>query len=187
MSRGAGTRRAQAWIELRAHDPAAVSALGVARARLAAGCGLRGLRRLRVIELEGALPAREALESHLHQSTWFYNPHKESCTVRTAEGDPAPVAAGAETILVLERGGTRRAAAERWWRHETGRRVTVREAVAWVLEFAAGADAPAAARSLMTVRDQAEGLFANPHAEAASRASGTIPLAWIPAVEEEAS
>lgn len=187
MSRGARTRRAQAWIELRAHDPAAVSALGVARARLAAGRGLRGLRRFRVIELDGALPARDAIEAHLHESTWFYNPHKESCTVRTAEDEAVPDAAGAETILVLERGGTRRAAAERWWRHETGRRVTVREAVAWVLEFGPDADGPAAARSLMTVRGAAEGLFANPHAEAAACASGTIPLAWITAVEEEST
>jgi hypothetical protein len=187
MSGSARTRQAQAWIELRADDPAAVSALGVARARLAAGRGLRGLRRFRVIELQGALPGSEALQVHLHESTWFYNPHKESCLLRTAERDPAPGAPGVETILVVERGSPRRAAAERWWRHETGRRIAVREAVAWVLEFAPGTDAASSAESLMTVRDQVHGLFANPHAEAAARASGTIPLAWITAAEEDAS
>lgn len=184
MSRAGGVPGAQAWIELRAHDPAAVSAFAVARGRLAAGRGLRGVRRFRVIELEGALPPREALERHLHESTWFYNPHKESCTVRVAESDPAPGAAAAQRVLVVERGGSRRAAAERWWRHVTGRRVVVREAVAWVLEFAAEADAAAAARSLMVLRGREEGLLANPHAEAAALGGGTIPLAWIPAAEE---
>jgi len=185
MSGSRGTRFAQAWIELRADDPAAVSALAVVRARLAAGRGLTGLRRFRVIELQGALPERDALAAHLHESTWFYNPHKESCTLRTAPRDPVPGAG--ETLLVVERGGARRPAAERWWRHETGRRIAVREAVAWRLEFGPGDDAGAAAESLMTVRDAAHGLFANPHAEAAARAGGTVPLAWIPAVEEEST
>lgn len=187
MSGPPRSRGAQAWIELRADDPAAVSALGVARARLDAGRPLAGLRRFRVIELRGALPGREALETHLHESTWFYNPHKESCVLRTDARDPAPGGPGAETILVVERGGARRTAAERWWRHETGRRIAVREAVAWRLEFAPGTDPAAAAESLMTVRDQAHGLFANPHAETAARAGGTIPLGWIQAVEEESS
>jgi hypothetical protein len=44
-------------------------------------------------------------------------------------------------VLVWERGGARRPAAERWWRHETGETVAVCEGVVWALRFAVGTDA----------------------------------------------
>src|SRR5207247_3209876 len=69
----------QAWIELRSDDPEAVSALAVARARVGGGQALLGLRRLRLFELSGTLPATRAVEAPLHRSTWSVNPHKERC------------------------------------------------------------------------------------------------------------
>lgn len=186
MSRAARSRQAQAWIELKADDPAAVSALAVARARLEDGRTLRALRRFRIVELQGALPEPEALADHLHESTWFYNPHKESCVLRTADRDPLPASARGELLLVAERGGARREAAERWWRHTIGGRIMVREGVAWALEFDDERDAAAHAEGLMTVRDRAHGLFANPHAQSARHARGTVPLAWLTEAEKEA-
>ena len=46
----------QAWIELNADDPEAVSAFGVAQSRLAAGRGLTELRRVRLVEIVGTAP-----------------------------------------------------------------------------------------------------------------------------------
>lgn len=175
---------AQAWIELRAHDPAAVSALAVARARLDAGRGLRALRRWRLIEIEGRLPDAETLAERLHASTWFYNPHKESLVLRASAADPPPVPAGWQTLLVVERGGARRAAAERWWRHAFKGRIRVQEGTVWGLSFGPGIDAPRAASDLLTLRDLAHGLFANPHAEDAALAPGAAPFGWIGRIPE---
>ncbi len=185
MSGTARPKQAQAWIELKADDPAAVSALGVARARLAAGRTLAHLRRYRVIELQGVLPAVPLLATHLHASTWFFNPHKETCVLRTGREDPLPPGARGEILLIAERGGARRPAAERWWRHAVGGRITVREGVAWALEFSDAAGAAAHAEALLTVRDQAHGLFANPHAQRARRAGAEVPLTWLAEAEQE--
>lgn len=155
---------AQAWVQLHADDPEAVSALAVARAHLAAGRALAGLRRARLFELRGDLPGREELEDLLHRSTQFYNPHKERCLVRMADGDPTPAAPGERIILVWERGGERRPAAERWWLHETGRRIDVREAVAWLVAGVPGAPA-GTAEALADVGDRGHGLLVNPHAQ----------------------
>uniref|UniRef100_A0A832I1S9 Uncharacterized protein n=1 Tax=Eiseniibacteriota bacterium TaxID=2212470 RepID=A0A832I1S9_UNCEI len=155
---------AQAWILLHADDPEAVSALAVARAHLAAGRALAGLRRARLFELRGDLPGREELEDLLHRSTQFYNPHKERCLVRTSPEEPTPAAAGERILLVWERGGERRPAAERWWLHETGRRIEVREGVAWLLALEPGAPARAV-EALAVVGDRAHGLLVNPHAQ----------------------
>jgi len=77
--------------------------------------------------------------------------------------DFPPVPNPGETlVLVLERGGERREGAERWWRHETGERVEVREAVVWALRFDPGGDAVARAADLAVTHDRAHGLFANP-------------------------
>jgi hypothetical protein len=181
-----GARIAQIWIELRSDDPAAVSTLGVARARLEAGRGLARLRRWRLIEIEGRLPGAEEIALRVHASTWFYNPHKELATVRTDAAEGVPVPRGCEALLVIEHGGARRAAAERWWRHETGRRVTVREGVVWGLAFEPAVDAGRAADDLMTLRGREHGLFANPHAQTAARAHGPIPLGWIAEQEPRA-
>jgi len=169
-------RVAQAWIALRAEDPEAASAFAVARERLAAAGSLRALRRYRVFELRGALPGTAALADLLHRSTQFYNPSKERCAVRADGAAPSPVGAGEAVVLVAERGGDRRAAAERWWRHETGEKLEVREGVAWVLDFEPGADAAALAAELAVARDRATGLFCNPHAQAAEVATGAPPL-----------
>jgi hypothetical protein len=152
----------QAFVELRAEDPEATSALAVARAHLDAARALEDLRRVRVFELAGALPDRAALAEHLHGSTQFYNPVKERCVVRADEGDTAPFAPDETLVLVLERGGERRPGAERWWRHETGERIEVREAVVWAMRFAVGGDAVALASELAVTRDRAHGLLANP-------------------------
>ncbi len=170
---------AQAWVELVAEDPEAVSALAVARARLAAGHALVTLRRARVFELSGVLPAREEIADLLHRSTQFYNPHKERCTLRLEASEPAPLGADERAVLVTERGGERRPAAERWWRHQTGSRIPVKEGVAWVLGFAAGEETDARAAELGAARDRAHGLLFNPHAQDGRVAGPAVPLPWI--------
>lgn len=174
---------AQAWIELVAEDPEAASALEVARQQLAAGRHLARLRRIRLVELDGKLPARERLEALLHGSTQFYNPHKERCVVRLTADEPAPLHNGERAALVFERGGTRRAAAERWWQHETGDMVTVREGTAWVLAFDAGSE-PDALEDLALVRGRRHGLLCNPHSQECRLAIDEVPLPWL---ETEAS
>lgn len=175
---------AQAWIELRATDPEAASAFAIARADLEAGRTLESLRRFRVFELRGALPDAANITTLLHRSTQFYNPGKERCVVRAVPGDAAPLRDGETLVLVFERGGERRTAAERWWKHETGERVEVREGVAWALRFAPGADAEGLAADLAVARDRAHGLLANPHAQEwrpgrMEGSDGNPPLEWI--------
>jgi flavin-binding protein dodecin len=164
---------AQAWIELRATDPEASSAFAIARADLEAGRTLESLRRFRVFELRGELPDAAGIAELLHRSIQFYNPSKERCVVRAAEGDAAPV-----------RDGERRTAAERWWKHETGEKVEVREGIAWALKFAPGADAAALAADLAVARDRSHGLLSNPHAQEwrpgrMEGSSSIPPLEWI--------
>jgi hypothetical protein len=153
----------QAYVELVTEDPEATSAREVARGRLAAGRRLQRLRRVRVFELSGELPAREEVEQLLHRSTRFYNPAKERCALRASEREPAPFAAGEALVLVLDRGLERRPAGERWWKHETGGKVEVREGTVWALAFEPGEDAQARARELAELEDRQHGLFANPH------------------------
>lgn len=169
----------QAWVELRADDPEAVSALAVARQRLPGGTHLTGVRRLRLIELDGPLPGRAEQEELLRRSTRFYNPHKERCVLRTGPKDPAPVGDDERVVLVWERDGERRPAAERWWRHETGNSIEVREGVAWVLRFEAGA--PDDQADLARLRDRRHGLFCNPYAQEFRLAGGEIPIPWLAA------
>jgi hypothetical protein len=175
----------QAWIELVADDPEAVSAFTVARRRLAAAGRLTTLRRFRLFELSGELPARGAQEEMLHRSTQFYNPIKERCTVRARPHDPLPLAAGERLVLVSEREGERRPAAERWWRHETGVPIEVREAIVWALGFEPGSDGVAETRELARVMDRRHGLFCNPHSQDARLAAGEPPLPWMSAAEGE--
>lgn len=178
--RAAPATVAQAWIELVSTDPEAVSALAVARATLPAGRALTTLRRLRLIELSGPLPLRAGIEKLLQGSIQFYNPHKERCAVRTNGADAPPVAADEQVVLVYERGEERRGAAERWWRHETGKGIEVREGTAWVMGFAPGtADPAAAAQELTVLRDRRHGLLCNPHAEEYRIANSGIPLPWM--------
>lgn len=171
---------AQAWIELRADDPEAVSALGVARAHLDDARALAGLRRFRLFELAGVLPGGAELEDRLHRSTRFYNPHKERCVVRTRAEERAPVAGG-PALLVSERDLVRRPAAERWWKHDAGRTIEVREAVVWALVFdpdTGPTEAMAHAEGLAVVRDRRHGLFCNPHAQDWAL-SAEPPLPWL--------
>ena len=171
---------AQAWIEPVNDDPEAVSALAVARAHLSGGRALRSLRRLRLIELSGPLPARAGLEGLLHRSIQFYNPHKERCVVRVTASDAAPLGEGEQVVLVFERGEERRGGAERWWRHETGRDIEVREGVAWVVGFEPlETDAAGAVAELAVLRDRRHGLLCNPHAQEHRIAAGKIPLPWM--------
>ena len=170
---------AQLWVTLRSDDPAAVSALAVARARLAAGRTLRTLRRFRLFELAGALPARAELETLLHRSTQFYNPHKEAGSVRLSADEAAPVAPGEVLVRVVDRGAERRDAAERWWRHQTGETIEVREAVVWALGFESEPDPLSTARELARVEDRRHGLLCNPHAQSMEVAAESISLPWI--------
>lgn len=180
MSATAGvTTVAQAWVELRSDDPEAVSAFAVARSRLAAGHALASLRRMRLIEVCGALPARADLEALLHRSIQFYNPHKERCVVRLDGREAAPAASDETLVLVTDRGGEERPAAQRWWRHQTGTEVEVREGVVWALRFAGVDDPRAAARELSLVKDRHQGLLCNPHAQTMEVADGPVPLPWI--------
>jgi hypothetical protein len=172
------SRIAQAWIELRSDDPEAVSALEIARRRVAGGRRLRSLRRIRLFELTGSLPSQAKLADLLHRSTQFYNPHKELCTVRMRGGALPATDATTWVALVTERDGGRRAAAERWWRHETVR--TSRSArpspgfkrsmVRWT---------KAAAEELTVLRDRRHGLLCNPHAQQWSLSGADVPLPWI--------
>lgn len=165
----------QVYVELRAEDPEATSALAVARARLEAGRGLRSLRRVRVFELYGALPDRSQVDDLLHRSTRFYNPAKERCTLRTQAGEAAPFHPEEALVLVLDRGLERRPAAERWWRHETGAKVEVREATAWALAFEPGEDAAVRSASLAVTTDRAHGLLSNPHFQDWRAGQGVSP------------
>ncbi len=172
----------QAFIELRSEDAEAESARGVARARLAAARGLTSLRRVRVFELTGVLPEPSEVAALLHRSTRFYNPAKERCTVRATEQERAPFRAEEHLVLVVDRGLERRTAAERWWKHETGQKVEVREALVWALGFENGVDAAAMTEALAVVRDRAHGLLSNPHFQDASLAQGALPpWPWIKA------
>jgi len=171
---------AQAFVEMRVEDPEAESALAVARERLAAGRALADLRRLRLFELAGALAGPDVIAARLHASTQFYNPAKERCRIRTSSADPAPLAANEALVLVFERGGERRPAAERWWRHQERRRVEIREGVVWVLTAAPGADPAELAGELAVLRDRGHGLLANPHVEEHRVCVGEAPpLDWI--------
>jgi hypothetical protein len=172
---------AQAWIELKADDLEAASALEVAKHQLAAGQDLKTLRRIRLIELEGRLPARERLEELLHGSTQFYNPHKERCVIRMTADEAPPLHPGERAVLVIEREGARRAAAERWWEHETGDSVTVREGVAWALTYEPGSEPD---EDLALVRGRRHGLLCNPHSQDCRWAEDSVPVPWI---EPEAS
>jgi hypothetical protein len=174
---------AQAWIALNTDDPAAVSALATARERLEAGAALAGLTRWRLVELRGTLPPPDALQDTLHRSTQFYNPYKERAVLRTGASERAPCG-GAVAVLVTERGGGRRRAAERWWKHETGRAVEVREGVVWALTFDPALEPDgerarlARAKSLAVLSDRAHGLFCNPHAQDWAAAIDP-PLPWM--------
>lgn len=174
----------QAWIELKADDPEAQSTLEVARSHLEAGRDLESVRRMRLFELSGKLPGGDDVASLLHRSTQFYNPHKESCTVRLTAEDPVPLAEGETAVLVVERGGDRRPAAERWWHHETGQRIEVREGVVWALRFRKPGLAPA--RELAELRDRAHGLLVNPHSQDGAVAPESVPLAWWTALPRAA-
>ena len=169
----------QAWIELRSDDPEAVSAHAVARARLASGRSLVELRRARLVEIAGTRRARAEVEALLHASSQFYNPHKERCSLRTSAAESTPSPKDAELVLVWERGAERRGAAERWWRHETGEDVEVREGVVWMLRFAPGVLAPEATRDLTRVRDARHGLLCNPWSQACRTGIGSAELPWI--------
>jgi len=174
MSTGA-RQLTQAYVELLSEDPEAVSALTIARARLAAGRRLRSLRRVRVFEISGALPVPGEMQELLHRSTRFYNPAKERCTVRAAEREPAPFAPDEALVLVLDRGLERRPAGERWWKHETGEKVEVREGTVWALAFEPGEDAAARAGELAELKDRRNGLFANPHFQDWRPGEGSSP------------
>ena len=174
-------KTAQAWIDLISEDPEALSAFEVARTRMTAGRHLQRLRRIRIIELTGKLPTRARLEGLLHGSTQFYNPHKERCVVRLATTDVAPLAAGERAVLVIERDAERRPAAERWWRHETGEAVEVREGTAWALTFASSDDAGDAIEDLTLVRGRRQGLLCNPHSQECRVAGERVPLPWLDA------
>ncbi len=101
--------------------------------------------------------------------------------MRLAGGDPAPVRDRERVVVVVERGGERRGAAERWWRHQTGCAIQVREGVAWVLRFAPGVDADDCASDLARVRDRGHGLLSNPHAQDARVSGADVALPCLTA------
>ena len=172
-------RTAQAWIESIADDPEAVSAFAVARRTLEAGASLAGLRRMRLIEIEGVLPDAGALAARLHDSTRFYNPNKERCHLRVEDASPAPLAAGEAAALVFDRDGEERVASERWWKRVTGSAAKVREGTAWIASATPGHSALDVLAALLEVRDARHGLLCNPHAQE-SRGPATVPpLRWF--------
>lgn len=174
-----GAARAQLWVRLRSDDPEAVSALATARTLEAGADAPESVRRFRLVELRGALPPRAELEALLGRSIQFYNPQKEGVVLRLGEREAAPLAPGERAVLVVERGGARHPAAERWWATVTGRAVEVREGVVWVLRFPPGTEAARAAARLAVVRDRRRGLFCNPHAERHRLAGAAVPFPWL--------
>jgi hypothetical protein len=167
-------------VELRANDPEATSALQVARARLAAGSALASLRRFRLFELKGELPSRDELETRMHHSTQFWNPSKERGTL-LGESSAGPFGAGEVVLLVTERGGERRPAAERWWRHDGGARIEVREGVVWAMRWEDGVADEGRAESLAVTTSSETGLLCNPHAQdwRLLAAGEALPADWI--------
>ena len=71
---------AQAFIELRSHDPEAVSALEVMRARLEAGQGLSGLRRFRVFEVRGTARSAAGQRTSRRREPPIQPPHTLAST-----------------------------------------------------------------------------------------------------------
>ncbi len=169
------------FVELRATDPEATSALQVARAHLDGGAALLSLRRWRLFELRGEIPAAAELESRLHHSTQFYNPAKERGTVLGEGHGVSPAAPDEALVLVFDRGGERRPAAERWWKHDGGSKVEVREGTVWALRFEGGAPAEEQVEAIAVTTSRASGLLCNPHSqEWRWAAAGTQPpLDWI--------
>lgn len=176
-------RTVQAWVELRSEDPEALSAAGVAERRLEAARDLTSLRRVRLFEMTGPLPAKRSVETLLHRSIQFYNPHKERCFVRAAARDAIPAQAAEVVILIGDTGDERRPAAERWWEHQTGERIEVREGIAWLASFGTGGDDLARAEELAVARDRHRGLLCNPHAQWHRVAAGRVPLPWFETTE----
>ncbi|MBI5168928.1 MAG: hypothetical protein HZA61_05545 [Candidatus Eisenbacteria bacterium] len=162
------------FVELRAADPEATSALQVARAHLVEGAALVGLRRWRVFELRGELPDPPELEARVHRSTQFYNPAKERGTLLAEGHGGSPAAADEALVLVFDRGGERRPAAERWWRHDGGAKVEVREGTAWALRFEGGPASAAQVEGVAVTKSRASGLLCNPHSQ---------EWRWLPAGE----
>ncbi len=179
MTVAAGRGVAQVWVRVRADDPEAVSALTVARTLGEGREPPVAMRRFRLLELRGALPPRGEVERLLARSIQFYNPQKEVVLVRLDAAEAVPLEAGEQAVLVVERGGARRRAAERWWAAVSGRRVEVREGVVWALRFAPGVAAGAAAARLAVLRDRRRGLLCNPHAEEHRIAGAAVPLPWL--------
>ena len=172
---------AQVWIESIAEDPEAISALGVARRTLAMGGALKSLRRVRLIELEGALPEAAALAARLHDSTWFYNPYKERCRVRLFREDAPPLEPAERAALVFDREGERRPASERWWKRVTGDAIRVREGTAWIAAGPTAAESDALLNELLPGEGPRRGLLCNPHAQEFRRAEAVVPLPWFAA------
>ena len=172
---------AQAWIETIAQDPAAVSALVIARRTLAGVGDLRSLRRVRLIEIEGRLPDAITLAARLHDSTRFYNPHKERCTVRRLRTDATPLEPTERAALVFDREGERRPASERWWKRVTGDTVRVREGTVWIAGAASADETGAALNMLMPGPGFGQGLLCNANAQEFRRADSTVPLPWFSA------
>jgi hypothetical protein len=176
---GSGKGLAQVWVRLRSDDPEAVSALAVARTMDGGREAPVSVRRFRVLELRGTLPPRTELEGLLGRSIQFYNPQKELAVLRLGREEAVPLEAGERAVLVYERGGARRPAAERWWAAGSGRAVEVREGVVWALRFAPGVGAARATMRLAVVRDRRHGLFCNPHAEERRVAGAAVPFPWL--------
>lgn len=158
-------RLAQVFVTLRSGDPEASSALAVARRCLEGGGDVLSLRRLRLFELRGELPDDELFADLLHRSIQFYNPSKETVVLRNAGDAPSPLLPGEAGVLVFERGGERRPAAERWWRHAGGGRIEVREGVVWAVRFGPGDARPGRLEALAVSTGRASGLLCNPHAQ----------------------
>ena len=166
----------QAWITPRADDPEAVSALGVARA---ADARLDGLRRIRLVEISGTQRDAAAAERLLHASTQVYNPHKERCVIRSTSPATVSTSRGIARVAVWERGGERRAAAERWWLHETDESVEVREATLWELTATTSEVANGIRAELTLLRDARHGLLCNPWSQEYRALEVDDPLPWI--------
>jgi hypothetical protein len=180
------TRTIQVWVEAIADDPEALSAFEVARRTLPPALRPKALRRMRLIEIAGVTGTSEELRARLHQSTQFYNPHKERCHLREAVEEGTPAAEEERLVLIHERGAERRTAAERWWRHATGDAVRVREALVWLVTPEVEESGDALLAELVDVKDRRHGLLCNPNSQDRALGTGAVPLPWIRAARARA-
>jgi phosphoribosylformylglycinamidine (FGAM) synthase PurS component len=179
----------QVSVQLRARDPAAVSALGVARTRLGLADQITDLARLVYFEISIPAADREAAEHSLRRlldaTTVLCNPNKETARVAL---EPETLTVPGVALLVWDRESPRRRDLEAQIARalpDLGA-VTVWRAVLWLPRLAGDAarQREILGRIALGVDGDA-GLLVNPHADAHGIVEAIIPQAFLPRLSPE--